>query len=155
MKKISLTRGQFTLVDDEDFEFLNSFKWYFKVHHHSQGYAARTIASRGERRLVSMHRLLMKARDGDIVDHVNGDKLDNRKLNLRICNISQNNANCHTKNKGGYKGVGCIGKKFRASISINGKFLHLGMFDTKELAAKAYNVAAIKQFGEFAKLNQL
>lgn len=152
MKKIKLTRGRFALVDNEDFGWLSDFRWYFKIHHHSQGYAARTDVVTGTRILISMHRLIMKVTDSKVqIDHRNGNKLDNRRSNLRICNGSENNANKPSRSKSGYKGVSLSGNKWRANIDSD----HIGSFNTKEAAAIAYNKAAAKRFGEFAFLNQL
>jgi hypothetical protein len=103
-----------------------------------------------------MHRLIMNTPKGMDTDHINGDSLDNRRCNLRICTHAQNQRNLKKilgNNK--YKGVSLFKKtqKWRARIQINRMGLHLGYFDTEEEAAKAYNEAAEKHFGEFSRIN--
>lgn len=104
-----------------------------------------------------MHRLLTNAPKGSQVDHINGDKLDNRKINLRVCTHSQNQINRgkQKNNTSGFKGVypQKQSKKYRAKISVNGKEYHLGYFDCPIEAAKAYNAATLNYHEEFAKLN--
>lgn len=107
-----------------------------------------------------MHRLIMRAKKGQILDHINGDRFDNRKENLRFCTNSQNLANRSktSLNKSGYKGVTFIPgrlRPWRAVITYKGKYTNLGYFETKEQAALAYNKAAVKYFGEFARYNQI
>jgi hypothetical protein len=92
-------------------------------------------------------------------DHINGDSLDNRKGNLRTCTMEQNKRNRRTgkNNTSGYKGVQWCkrSKKWKAGIMVNRKAIHIGLYQTKEAAAKMYNEAAIKHHGQFAKLNTL
>ena len=155
-KRISLTRGQFTIVDDEDYKELNQFNW----HAH---WCISTKSFYVERRRlkrdptgptgVSMHRFIMDAPKGMQVDHINHDTLDNRKDNLRICTVSQNaiNKGKNSTNKSGHKGV-CWHKrhnKWIAQIRVSGRILHLGYFLNKEIAAQAYKDASRKYHGEF------
>lgn len=135
MKKILLTKGKSTIVDDEDFEMLNKYHW----HYMSTGYAARrNTYSKGKTQIVLMHRIIMNVKNKYIIDHINRDKLDNRKINLRISNKSQNSLNSKIPidNTSGYKGVGLhkMARKWRARITINGKEIHLGLFYDKEEA---------------------
>jgi AP2 domain-containing protein/HNH endonuclease len=108
---------------------------------------------------VPLHRLIMNAPADKEVDHINGDTLDNRRCNLRICSHKENlrNQKLPKNSKSGYKGVTWYKriKKWRSHIRLNKKQIHLGYFDDIKLAANAYNEAAIKYFGEFAKLNDL
>lgn len=149
MKTIKLTKGYFTIVDDKDFDVLNKYKW-----HICAGYAARLQYP--ERKYIYMHRQILEAHEKQ-VDHINYDKLDNRRCNLREATKGQNMANTKLRrtNKSGFKGVTFYKayKKWAAEITINYKRISLGYFDNKENAAKAYNKAAIKYFGEYARLN--
>lgn len=108
---------------------------------------------------ISIHRLLTNAPKGLDVDHINGNSLDNRMSNLRVCVHSKNTKNrkINKDNKSGYKGVvadsAVVGKPWRATIKNGGKTHYLGRYQFIEDAAKAYDSAAIKYFGEFARLN--
>jgi hypothetical protein len=105
---------------------------------------------------VRLHRLIMDAAIGDIIDHIDGDGLNNAKSNLRFVTSQQNAMNRRAwKNKRGsrFKGVHRDGKRFRAIITVNRKNIGLGSFKTEEEAAEAYNKAASEMFGEFACLN--
>ena len=152
-KKIKLSKGKVTIVDDEDYEYLNQWKWYY-----AQGYAVRTINTKPTSRVI-MHRALMECPKNKEVDHINSDKLDNRRSNLRICFPYQNRRN-RTKSKGmssKYKGVAFRSNRqiWTSTIIVNGKNIYLGYFKNENDAALAYNKAAIKHFGEFAKLNKI
>jgi hypothetical protein len=161
MKKISLTQKQFALVDDEDYEWLSKWKWCVEKTQTKRRnyYAVRGTERKGKSFFFRMHRVIMKAEKGQIVDHINGNGLDNRKKNLRFCTSYQNSCNQIKTSKGTtskHKGVCKISKKIRIFrtfyiASINGKVL--GRFTTEKEAALAYNVAAKKLHGEFAKLN--
>ena len=154
-KEIRLTQGKVALVDDVLFGWLNQFKWFFR----KDGYVAKSIYNKltGERKQIRMHREIMNFPDGMEIDHINGDKLDNRRENLRICTMGQNRANrgLQRNSSSGYKGVYFeeARNKWRAQIEINNRRLHLGYFNNAEKAAFAYDTAAKKYFGEFAKLN--
>ena len=154
--EIQLNKGIITIVDDEDFEYLNQWKWYL-LKSKTNYYAIRT--SKPENKLIQLHRVVIQAKQGEIVDHVNGDKLDNRKINLRICTKAQNNQNRKTSklNKSGYNGVSwCIrNKKWVTQIQYENKKIHIGYYIDLIDAAKAFNDAAKKYHGEFAKLNIL
>jgi hypothetical protein len=155
-KEIQLTNEIFTIVDDEDFEYLNQWKWYL-LKSKTNYYAIRT--SRPENKLIQLHRVVIQAKKGEIVDHVNRNKLDNRKSNLRICTISQNNQNRKISklNKSGFNGVSwnSNNKKWVAQIACNNKKVHIGFFNDPIEAAKAFNEAAIKFHKEFANLNKI
>lgn len=106
-------------------------------------------------RRVSMHRLVVGAEAGDVVDHINGNGMDNRRENLRIA-TPQENARNRRPMDGSFKGVKRAGKRWRAMIKVDGgKRLLIGDFDTAEKAAYAYNLAAVLHFGEFAWTNDV
>ncbi|MDD2923192.1 MAG: HNH endonuclease [Anaerolineales bacterium] len=154
MKTIALTQGKSAIVDDEDYEYLSQFNWQV-----IKGYAYRTGA-RPERKHIAMHNEIMKVGSGKHVDHINLNPLDNRKENLRVCSFGQNifNRPIFKNNKSGYKGVvrertAIITPKWRAQIQVNKKIIYLGSFRSPEEAARVYDKAAVKYFGEFANLN--
>jgi hypothetical protein len=155
-KEIQLTQGIVTIVDDDDYQYLNQFKWYL-LKSHSNYYAIRT--KRPENKLIQLHRIVIKAKQGEIVDHINGNKLDNRKCNLRICTKSQNcqNRKISKLNKSGFNGVSwnVNNRKWVAQIAFNNKKMHLGFFNDLTEAAKSFNAAALKYHGEFANLNKI
>ena len=160
-KEIILTQGKVAIVDDIDFEYLNQFKWYASK---SSGkfYARRNLRiNKKYFGCILMHRLIIKNTDSKMhTDHYNGDTLDNRKENLRICTASENlrNQKKHFNNKSGYKGVGKYDNnksKFRSYITYEKKRVHIGYYNTEKEAAKAYNDAALKYHGEFANLNKI
>jgi hypothetical protein len=154
-KIIVLTMGLSAIVDDEDYECLTQHKWsvcggkgkfYARRHSHFEGKKSIHIA---------MHTQLMKTPKGMEVDHINGNSLDNRKDNLRVCTRAENIRNSRKKRKKAssiYRGVSWrkVNKKWVARIQYNKKYIHLGYFDTEEDAANCYNEAARKYFGEFA-----
>lgn len=157
---IPLSQGLFALVDGKDFERLSRHKWYAHKHRKTY-YAGRDIVKHKSRQQILMHReiLGLTRGDGKITDHVNRCGLDNREANIRVCTNSQNSYNriSNVNNKSGYKGVHQIktGGKWRALIGYNGIQLHLGYFDIKEDAARAYDKAALAMYGEFANLNNV
>lgn len=153
---IELTQNKKTLVDAEMYEELTKYKWLYQ-----DGYAKRSVWNKETKKNyhVFMHRVITNCPYGFDVDHINGDKLDNRKCNLRIATRSQNNANI-PKYKGKsskYKGV-CWNKRkrcWKVSIGYGGKMYHLGYFKNEEDAALKYNEHAKELFGEFAYLNNI
>lgn len=155
-KKIPLTQGKVAIVDDDMYDFLMQWQWSA---HFNKGkwYAIRSDWTVSPKRVLKMHRVIMNAPDGVEVDHRNGDGLRNTRKNLRLCSRIQNifNAGPQRRNKTGFKGVSPYGsgKKFRATISVRGKWSHIGVFATAEEAARAYDAEAIRCFGAFAWLN--
>ncbi len=144
--------GCYTLVDDEDYDDLMRFHWFL----HFAGYAHyQSNGRRGSHHNVFMHRMLTDAQKGDQIDHINQDKLDNRKCNLRICTAAENRRNhkVYSTNKSGFTGVSELGGKWRAAIVKDYKQTHIGLFDTREDAAHAYDKVALELFGSFASLN--
>lgn len=160
MKEIKLTRGKIALVDDSDFDRVNKLKWYAaKDHHYDRWYARRSKMINGQSIFVVMHRFILEVSDGTKhVDHINGEGLDNRRENLRLCSNSQNQGNqCDVRGASKFKGVALTsgGGKWLAQITINGKRTYLGSFDLEEDAAKTYDIAALEHFGKFAKTNKM
>lgn len=149
MRLIKLTKNQFAKVDDQDYNFLNQWKWQY-----NGGYAIH--ASRTNR--LAMHKLLLNVPEGKFVDHINGDKLDNRKGNLRVATRSQNqwNRGISKNNTSGVTGVYWAKhmQKWNAQITINGTNYNLGCFIKIEDAVFARN-EAIKYRGEFGRRVEL
>lgn len=146
--KILFDDGAVAIIDTEDVCKISGKRWRI-----NEGYVHRSTAY-GER----LHRYLLDlSTDDAFVDHIDGDPLNNKKTNLRLCTHQQNcrNAGLSSRNTSGFKGVSQVGKKFRAYIVINGKQKSLGHYTTAEEAATAYNIASEKYFGEFARLNSI
>lgn len=155
MKEIPPTQGQRALVDDHWYDRWSSLKWQAARDHNRDRFYA-VHSRRGQPNLI-MHRVIMGASDGQMIDHANHNSLDNRTCNLRICTNGQNQAN--QKSKKGYsskfKGVSWCrsAKKWYASIKHQGKGRNLGFFDNEIDAAFAYDSAALRLHGEFARIN--
>lgn len=151
MREIPLTKGLVALVDDEDYEVISQQRW-----RPLKTPAGHIYAQTGK---TLLHRLITNVPKGLIVDHIDGNGLNNQKSNLRICTHSQNKAWGTTKarpnNTSGYRGVYLKGKRWAARIKLNYRYINLGCFDTKEGAALAYNGAALKHYGAFARLNNI
>lgn len=155
MALIALTRGKVAIVDDEDYEALSQWKWtYFEC-----GYACRNIRNRKEgwQKKIYMHHQVIGRSTNKHVDHINGNKLDNRKSNLRFATQHENmcNTGIRANNKSGYKGVSWHKQvnKWTVRIRTDTNYASLGLFDDKIEAAKAYDRAARHHYGEFARLN--
>lgn len=161
MKYINLTKRKKAIVDDDMFDYLNQFPWHFST----WGYAQRSVYVKGSGRKnqknihISMQNMVIECPKGFQIDHINRNKLDNRKVNLRIATIAQNRANramCKN-NKTGFKGVhfdksyGRI-KRYKATITVNKKTVNLGRYLTAEEASFAYKDAARKYQGNFANI---
>lgn len=152
-KRILLTQGRFAIVDESDYDYLSQMKWNYSKTAHN--YYARTKINGSNK---YMHRIIMKEPDGLQIDHINGDTIDNRRCNLRICTNQENARNSKSrKGKSKYKGITWSKRdlNWKAQIQVNYVNYHIGYYDTEEEAALAYNKEAIKRFGEFAKINIL
>jgi hypothetical protein len=155
---IELTQGKRTLVDPEDFAWLSAMRWYYSANN-GGGYAQRHEKDEAGRWVnVKMHRLILRAPAGVEVDHIDGDKLNNTRANLRVCTRAQNARNLARKPGKRFKGTTLEKAKWRqkrwkAVVMVEGRNISLGYYMTEEEAARAYDAAAIKHFGEFARLN--
>ncbi len=154
MKKIFLSNGQVSLVSDIDHIFLAGFYWSINGSINSSGYATAWVDGKTQ----LMHRIIAKRMKLDLkdkeVDHINNNKLDNRRENLRAATRSQNNMNrISMNNMSGYKGVSWHKKKQKwfARIYVDQQQIHLGYFNTPKAAHQAYIAAAKQFYGEFAK----
>lgn len=157
MKQIPLTKGQFALVDDADFDFLMQWKWHVYRGHDGLLYAHRNseYGANGKRTHIMMHRVINATPEGMDTDHINGNGLDNRRSNLRTASRAENMWN-RRPNKGGsspFKGVywHAQHRKWVASIQVNKKRKHIGLFTTQEEAATAYQMRAVVEQSAFQK----
>lgn len=152
MKTIELTQGKTALVDEEMYEYLTCWDW-----HYSNGYAKRADWDNGKSKIIRMHHIILPRKSGYVVDHINGDSLDNRRENLRLVSGAQNSVNkgLQKNSTSGYKGVNSHQGKWRAYIVKDKKQIHLGVFSDRIEAARAYNEAAMKYHGKYARLNPL
>lgn len=153
--EIALTKGLVAIVDDRDYETVSRFKWSAQVEKHGV-YAYRREgwdkATRRWKKKIFLHRFIISAVAGDVVDHVDRNPLNNTRSNIRVCTQSKNLANSARRiGPSGYRGVIRETKStgYRAQISSRS----LGVFDTPEQAALARDIEALKRFGEFATLN--
>ena len=160
-KEIQLTQGKVAIVDDEDHKYLNQWKWCLRPTGNGIFYAIRGFRNHKKSKVksISMHRQIMNPAKGYVIDHIDGNTLNNQKINLRICTQSQNcsNQKISIKNTTGFKGVqfNKIHNKYYSKITVNRKNIYLGSFIDPIDAAKAYNDAALKYHGEFANLNKI
>ena len=152
---IPLTQGQTAIVDTEDYERFLKFNWYASWCSYTKSFYARRDDKNRRRRY--MHREVLRCSQIEKVDHWNHNTLDNRRKNLRKATKSQNNQNkrMQSNNKSGYIGVYWFEQtqKWQAYISVGGKRIHLGYFNTSKEAARVRDKAAKKYHGEFAVLN--
>lgn len=142
----------YTYVDPEDYADLSRYTWRLD----SSGYAARSETVGGRKRTIRMHRVVNNTPKGCYTDHLCGNKLDNRRANLRTVTPGQNNANARDrKRKSRFRGVYWHNRasKWVAQISIGGKLNHLGLFEKEGDAARAYRAAARQRYSSFPRPN--
>jgi hypothetical protein len=156
MIRLPLTFGKFAVIDDWAWDVVQSYTWYYTnpsgFRRKHGGYAHTVILP--QRQSLMLHRLIIGAKPGDMVDHVNRDKLDNRLENLRFCNVGLNNANKPSRtSKTGFRGVELDGAVYCAYISVNRRKVRLGRFKTAPEAAQAYDEAARFWYGPHAITN--
>lgn len=146
---ISNRESQYFKIDDEDYDLISKYTWCIS----NGGYITTSI----KRKTVRLHRLLLGlvTDDGNIVDHIDCDKCNNCRDNLRLCSKSENNRNVRkpSTNMSGFKGVSKHANKWVARICLDGKSRHLGLYSDIIEAAKAYDKAALELHKEFARLN--
>ena len=154
--EVPLTKGKVAKIDRADMLIIGRWKWMIKPVGAGFEYAARGgRRSDGKRGMIFMHRWIMEPPPGMVVDHINHDKLDNRRSNLRICTRQQNSAHRQKVTTGvsGFRGVSRCGSKWKAEIHISYRNKHLGVFADALSAALAYDRAARTVYGVFATLN--
>jgi hypothetical protein len=158
LKQISLTQGKFALIDDADYEWLNQWKWH-ACRWGRTFYARRLYYLNRKQNGILMHREILKLKPSNIqeTDHIDGNGLNNQRVNLRSCTKGENrfNSKPYRNSSSRFKGVSrhSINQKWRASITKNGKFNSLGCFIDEVDAARAYDEKAKELFGDFARLN--
>lgn len=153
VREIPLTRGMVALVDEADFELASRFSWRATRNPKSRTWYAR--CDRGGA-AIWLHRLLLDAPSGVLVDHIDHDGLNNRRNNIRLATSAQNQAHCrrHRDARSQYKGLWLERSgRWVAEIYSQGKKHRLGTFDSEEIAARAYDAAAIQLHGSFAIVN--
>lgn len=160
MKQIQLTQEKVALVDDVDYDVLGQYKWHTLQRRHIF-YAGRSVTiAKNKRRLERMHRVILGLQPNDKreIDHVDGNGLNNQRENLRRCTVTQNHQSQRKRKVGTsrYKGVRWYPRdcKWYSHIRVNGKGIHIGSFNLETDAARAYDSAAIKNFGDFALTNE-
>lgn len=149
MKTISLKCGRVAIVDDVDFDRVQSYGWYF---------SGRYVMARSNMKIIYLHKVILNAPKGQQVDHANRDTLDNRRSNLRFCTGSQNSANSSSRRGvSGFRGVFRSPKNklnpWTTCIQVQNRRMFIGAFGTADAAAKAYDQKAKEHFGPFAMLN--
>jgi hypothetical protein len=157
VKHVPLTRGYVALVDDADYERVMQFKWSALVQRDGRLVYAKRDGPRPERKSIRLHRFILDAPDKVQVDHRDGDGLNCQRNNLRLATRRENSRNVrkHSDNPARFKGVywDKHRNKWYARIYVDGVQKSLGYFQTEELAAEAYDAAAARFFGSFAKTN--
>lgn len=153
IRLIPLTQGKHAIVDNADYDWLVRYKWTLLDQNAAHWFRCPETK---KQRMIYMHRMILDAPEGILTDHINHNRLDNRRSNLRLCNISE--SNCNRRGRSGkdythYKGIYPVSGKWAAAITTDKKRVWLGFFDTEKSAARAYDLAAIKYHKDFAMTN--
>lgn len=158
MRQVPLTKGKFAVVDDADYELVSRYKW--TANQAGRRWYARTYAPGidGRQRYTFMHRLILGFPMGAVSDHINGNSLDNRRSNLRVCSYAENSRAFRqpkAHKTSAFRGVSWEEKRQRwyVQIKVNYQKIHVGRFDDEREAALAYDAAARKHFKIFAQPN--
>lgn len=154
MRKIELTQGKVAFVDDEDYDYLNQWKWYAQ-NTKCGFYAARGCVKNKNSGKIFMHRVIMATEKGMMCDHADHNTLNNQKSNLRNCTALQNqlNKSSHKNSTSKYKGVSWFNGKWIAQTRFNKTKIYIGRFENEIDAAMAYD-KKVKEFNkEFVNLN--
>lgn len=152
MKKIKLYKGQFALVDDEDFEYINQWNWHLSINGYARAYNKKI------KKHILMHQIIMNVKtDRKLkqIDHINMNKLDNQRKNLRVVSSSENHMNNFLKtNTSGHKNIywAAWAKSWRVLIGAEQKSIHLGYFKSLKEAILARNNGIKKYHGEFGRI---
>lgn len=153
-RQLPLNHGLYAIVDADLYDDLIKKRWCATWHKHTKSYRVLHSFRVGDKTSSTfIHRYILGVGADTMVDHKNHNTLDERRSNLRECSSAENNRNRRPRSKSGFKGAYPVGNKWVATIQIAGKSLYLGSYGVPEEAAKAYDAAAIKYFGEFAWLN--
>lgn len=154
---IPLTKGKKAIIDEQDFEKVNQYKWHLTSSPSSKTFYAKTSTWNKDKKCntdIKLHRFILDLSDSKLlVDHINHNGLDNRKCNLRVSTTSQNTQNSRQPNKYGYKGIYLNGKSWVARIKIDGKIVRTYGIESAYEAAIEYDRLARKYFGDFALTN--
>jgi hypothetical protein len=150
-------KGYEVIIDDEDAERVLAHSWWVSSSPETDGRVL-CFSTEIKRKKIKLHRFIMGDPPGQVVDHWDGNRLNNKKTNLRACSIGENSKNIRMSlsNKSGYRGVSWSKdmEKWRATISLNGKTQHLGYFDDPERASAAYEEAAELFYGDNRRLEE-
>ncbi len=147
MKYIQLTKNMKAIVDDDMFDELSKYDWYFD----SRGYAMRATRKNGKTIFIAMHRVVNGTADGLMTDHINHNRLDNRRSNLRSCTRSENVCNAKFISNSGHKGIHLTKNgTYQTKVQKDGVVHYLGTFKTVKEAKNARKEAVMRLHGEFA-----